>query len=281
MRLAWRQGKEAPVAMGLNRGTAVVHNNTAYFSQYSTVHLYAIPEDEWSSIGSDQEFFGLAIVNDKLTTIGGSVDENFAINTLLCLSESLEWEALLPSMRLARIRPAAVTTPTHLVVAGGWTNQSHAQYRGLSTVEVLNLHTLQWASAGALPIAMKYPSMILCNEHVYLSENGIFSRSPVEKLVNSTISSASNSVWTRLPDTPTWHTTLATLRGRVLTIGGSDDEYCPTPTGTIHCYDRSTKSWSIVGEMPTPRFHNLVAVLSSNELVVVGDCTATEIAHAY
>ena len=56
------------------------------------------------------------------------------------------------------------------------------------------------------------------------------------------------------------------------------------PTGAIHCYNVITNSWSVIGEMPTPRYSVLAAVLSSNDLVVVGgwlslteDCSIIDI----
>ena len=54
----------------------------------------------------------------------------------------------------------------------------------------------------------------------------------------------------------------------MLSIGGSDAK--GNPTGAIHCYDVATNSWSVICEIPTPRYQVLTAVLSSNELVVVG-----------
>jgi hypothetical protein len=79
--------------------------------------------------------------------------------------------------------------------------------------------------------------------------------------------SGGGSVWTRLSSIPTPHEfSLATLEGRVLAIGGADDDFGRSPTAAIHCYDVATNSWS-VGEMPTPRS---TAVLPSNQLVVVG-----------
>ena len=45
------------------------------------------------------------------------------------------------------------------------------------------------------------------------------------------------------------------------------------PTSAIHCYDlatMATNSWSVIGHTLTPRCSVLTAVLSSNELVVVG-----------
>ena len=41
-------------------------------------------------------------------------------------------------------------------------------------------------------------------------------------------------------------------------------------TGAIHCYNKATNSWSIIGEMPTPQYDVLTAVLPTNKLVVVG-----------
>ena len=276
VRLAWRQGKPAPDTMTSYMGAAVVHNNTVYFSIGRDVYSYTISEDKWSKLKPcSYEKFSMVIVDQKLTTVGGRDAKwwrlGAATNTLLSLSSSVpaEWKKLLPPMPTKRVRPAAVTTPTHLVVAGG---RKHG--KPLSTTEVLNLNTYQWASVSSSP-KLGYPSMTLCGGHIYLSgDKSLFSCS-VKELVEScepasTNSSAGDSVWIRLPDTPAYYTTLATLRGRVLSIGGSGDENCDTPTKAIHCYDRSTNSWSAIEEMPTPRHDTLVAVLPSNKLVVVG-----------
>ena len=80
----------------------------------------------------------MAVVNDKLTTIGGLREVVFAINdaidTLFSLSAKTEWKQLLPPMPSKRGCSAAITTPTHLVVAGGFNDTP------VSTVEVLPGH---------------------------------------------------------------------------------------------------------------------------------------------
>ena len=162
-------------------------------------------------------------------------------------------------------------------------------------VDVLDLDSLQWSSASNSPKSFKYPHMTLCGEHLYLSEdNTVFSCS-VEELLESckpastTNSSDSDSVWTKLADIPfaAYYTSLTTLRGQVLAIGGRDQPYyySGTPTEAIHRYSRSTNSWSVIGQMPTPCGNTLVEVLPSNELIVVGGqdgagwpCNTTEIA---
>ena len=115
---------------------------------------------------------------------------------------------------------------------------------------------------------------------MYLSERSKIFSCSVEELLKSRKPASTNSsgcVWTKLADIPVpyW----ASLRGQVLAIGGSDQRSGGTPTGAIHQYNRSTNLWSVIGEIPTPRAHPLVAVLPSHELIVVGgfDCNVTEI----
>ena len=150
---------------------------------------------------------------------------------------------------------------------------------GIATVEVLNTETLQWSTctASSFPKGVPYPQMITCGGCLYLADDksNVFSCS-VEDLLKSTNSSDGGSVWTRLASIPILvGSTLATLRGRVLAIGGYN-KYSD-PTGAIHCYDVATNSWSVISEMPTPRCRVLTAVLPSNELVVVGGFKASEI----
>ena len=266
IKLTWRQGQPAPKSMTSSWGAAVVHGSTPYFSSEYNVYSYTVPENKWTKLPQCKyQHFAMAVINDALTTIGGGGYQIGAINTLLSLSGS-SWEEVLPPMPTKRVLPAAANTPTHLVVAGG----SQSFYRDpVATVEVLNTETLQWSTASSLPETVSFPTMTTCDGCIYLAnkDNKVFSCS-VEDL-KSTISSDGVSVWTRyrlasIP-TPRW-STLVTLRGSVLAIGG---EYSGFPTGAIHCYDVATNSWSVIGEMP-PRKWVLTAVLPSNELVVVG-----------
>ena len=207
----------------------------------------------------------MAVINDALTTIGGRDRQGAAINTLLSLSGS-SWEEVLPPMPTKRVLPAAAKIPPHLVVAGG--SQSLYGHDPVATIEVLDTKTLQWSTANSLPETVPLPPMTTCGR-IYLANgnNKVFSSS-MEDLLKSTNSSDGGSVWTRLANIPALQkSTLATLRGCVLAIGGA---YSRSPTGSIHCYDVATNSWSVIGKMPTPRYSALTAVLPSNELVVVG-----------
>ena len=100
----------------------------------------------------------------------------------------------------------------------------------------------------------------------------------------SSNSSDGGSVWTKLGAVPVHYSSLVTLRGRVLAIGGAHDPAGDNPTGAIHCYNVTSNLWSVVGEIPTPRYWVLATVLSSNDLVVVGgrlsmseNCSITDV----
>ena len=281
VKLTWRRGTPTPMRMS---GAAVVHGNTAYFSMGSSVYSYTLSQDKWTELKQCKyQCFSMAVVNNQLTTIGGQRGVT-ATNTLLCLSRSsseMKWEELLPPMPTPRRWSAAVTIPTHLIVAGGLVVFGGA----FSVVETLDTNTLQWSSVSSSPEALGYPNMTLCNGQLYLSEHSKIFSCSVEELLKfrkPASTNSSGSVWIKLTDIPVpyYYASLTTLRGQVLATGGSDQQLMGTPTGAIHQYNRSTNSWSVIGEMPTPRACPRVAVLPSHELIVVGgdDCAVTEIA---
>ena len=273
VKLTWRQGTPPPEHIS---GAAVVHGNTAYFSESYNVYSYTLSQDKWTKLLKQCEYryFSMAVVNNLLTTIGGLDDSGHNKNTLFCFSLKKKWERLLPPMPTPRRLSAVVTTPTHLIVAGGV---------GLSIVETLDTNTLQWFSVSSLPEAPHNPSMTLCNGQLYISQHcEIFSCS-VEELLKShkpaaSINSSDSSVWTRLAGILNQYDfSLTTLRGQVFAIGGQTvSSYTPV----VERYNRSTNSWSVIGEMPSPRSRPLVAVLPSHELIVGGGsgCRVTEIA---
>ena len=256
-------------------GAAVVHEDIAYFSESSRVYSYTLAKDEWTKLRQcEYGYFGLAVVNNKVTTIGGSRRDGTATSSLLCLEDQgTKWRELLPPMPTARFRPATVTIPTNLIVAGG---RAGAGSSVLCTIEILDTNTLQWSSATSSPKALEYPHISLCGEHLYLSEDDTIFSCSVEKLLKSckpasTYNNAGDSVWTKRADISVpYGASLTTLRGQVVAIGGSNQPLHGTPTGTIHCYDRTINSWSVIGEIPTARPLPLVAVLPNNKLIAVG-----------
>lgn len=281
--LEWTQGKGAPDVLSSLSDTAVTHGNTAFFSICQDIYSYTAPENKWTKLKSCKySKFGMVIINDNLTTVGGLherlVVRSTPTNMILSLCGNESWEELIPPMPTKRTLPACVTTPTHLLVAGGKGSSSE-----LSTVEMLDIKTLQWSTAQSLPQIIGYPLIAVLDNCVYISsnhKNTVFSSS-VEELTKSCKHSTSSSgaasssecVWTRLADIPVQcGSSLATLKGRVLAIGGAENVYGDYITAAIHCYDAATDMWCVAGEMPSPRYRVLAATLTNNNLVIVGGC---------
>ena len=85
VKLTWRRATPAPEVM---YEAAVVHGNTAYFSQDYNVYSYTLFQDKWTKLRPcDYEDFSMAVVNNILT-IGGTFDGTDT-NTLLCFSSKM------------------------------------------------------------------------------------------------------------------------------------------------------------------------------------------------
>lgn len=265
VRLTWIEEAPAPEPFTSLTGTAVADGNTAYFSCDHEIYSFAEPDYKWILLPwCKYKSFGMAVVNGKLTTIGGREDAcGTETNVLMSLVSKVltgkDWRETLPPMPTKRTLPAAVTTDTYLVVAGGLESPCK--------VEVLNTKTLLWLTARSLPGLAYYPQMVLYRGQLYISLHENVLSCSLEKLLRSC--AQESQVWTRLPRTHQYSMSLVTLGDCLLALGGSDC-LSTTPKADILCYNEDN-SWSVVtGQIPSPRFRILTAVLEGNQVIVVG-----------
>ena len=81
-------------------------------------------------------------------------------------------------------------------------------------------------------------------------------------------SSSSSSIWRRVADAPAFYSTCVAVTGELLAVGGCDED--KKPTATIHMYIPITNSWDLISSTLTVRYWSLVAILPTNDMVVVG-----------
>ena len=83
-------------------------------------------------------------------------------------------------------------------------------------------------------------------------------------------SSSSSSIWHRVADAPAYLSTCAAVNGELLAVGGCDKD--DRVSSAIHKYNpiAITDSWDLISNMPTAKYQSLVAVLPTNEMMVVG-----------
>ena len=269
MALNWRDGGEAPFEM--IRGAAVVDGSMVYFlHRFGYIYSYDSCSKKWRELPPcPHDLCSLAIVNGQVTAIGGDVDFE---DTNKLLSLQTEWIEVFPPMPTNRSWAAAVTTKEHLIVAGGYKSGVGI----LTTVEVMDTRNLVWSTVASLPHPYRQTSVAIYGDQLYMlggeDDNGktksVLTCSLAELLQSS---SSSSSIWHRVADAPAYYSTCAVVNGELLAVGGCDKD--DKPSSAIHKYNPTTNSWDLISNMPTARYFTSVAVLpTNNEMMVVGGC---------
>ena len=287
LKLTFETHKNAPCAMW--RGAAVAHGSVGYFSsEYSRdVFAYDSEKDDWSTLPEcPQDSFGLAVINNLLTAVGGypsggvssGLFSGNVTNRLVSFNGS-KWVTIFPPMPTKRNWLAVISAQNYLIAAGG----KGEGYATLSTVEVMNTDTREWYTAASLPEPVSEMSATVCGGRLYLLGGYNKLVAPTHVVFTCTLNSLLHSchppsqtpphtngagVWQRIADVPMNYSTCTTLNGRVLAVGGRDSHHTDTPN--VYMYNGDTDSWPLVGHMPTARSSCLVVGLRDCIIAVGG-----------
>ena len=289
-KMKWREGKNAPE--GMTRGAAVVHGNTAYLSPSVSFVVSGTPalqtvysyqnihgKEQWSHLpGNPKHWFGLAVIDGLLTSVGGGDPTN----TLLSLTgegERKQWSQIFPPMPTPRYSVACVTTEQALVVAGGYGAGGH-----LDTVEVMNTDTKIWTKVASLPEKCCLLIATVLGDRLYLAggfprSKSVFTCSLPHLLPPDTLGSRlqrqtlspSQNVWKRVSSQPVTDSTLVSFGGHLLAVGGGDDSI--NPTSHVYSYNSTTDSWTLATRMKKNNSRCFAVTLPDSQLVVVGGST--------
>jgi len=279
LKLTWETCRNAPC--GMSRGAAVAHGNLAYFRPYNShdVLAYNPDKDDWSKLAKcPQNNFGLAVIDNIVTAVGGISHGQYSD----CLSSFRdgEWVTVFPPMPTKRRSAVVISAQNYIIAVGGWGLGGI-----LSTVEVMDMNTLEWYTAASLPEPASSMSATVCGGHIYLlggrNESDELSLVAFTCTLDSLICSchpptqtpphtSEASVWQRIADVPVVGSACTTLNRRMLAVGGYDLLY--NDTATVHMYNPDSDSWLVLGNMSTPRYRCLVVELRDC-IVAVGGCT--------
>ena len=283
-KLRWEDGKKAPERMG--RGSAVVDGNTVYINPWRSLNMYSCQvissqQQQWSTLPDQQYYYSSLVVIDGMLTSVGGIRGDKCTNSLLSLTRSgrgRRWSEVFPAMPTPRSQTVSLTTQHALIVAGGCTRN-----KNVDIVEVMDIPTRQWSTASHLPHPFGLASGTICGDKLYLAGGCVGVGEPTKSVVTCSVSdllsppslgasslSLANKtgVWQRAGDLPVTESTIVTLGGHLLAVGGVDDSR--RDTDAVHCYDNHTDSWRVVSEMKEPRYRCLAAVLPGDQLLVVG-----------
>ena len=297
MKMRWRDGGRAPCKMwgkvaAVNGSVALLRSDP----QDRTIYSYDSSSRIWSQFPKcPNHGFSLAIVHGLLTVIGGKTPNGQVTNSLLSFAGS-KWTERFPAMPTKRWLTAVVCNGWYLVVAGGIGESD----KNLGTVEVMDLQNQppEWSTASSLPHPLIQATATICGDQVYMlggrdqnhkKSKSVFTCSLATLLQScqpqypraGLIARLRNAladgprVWRQLAETPVTLSTCASLLEQPLAVGGEDSD--GNKTTAIHMYNTTTNSWEVISDMATPRCQCLVAILSHNELMVVGGRTSGDI----
>ena len=279
LKLTWETRRNAPCEM--RRGAAVAHGSVGYFSsKYSyDVFAYDSEKDDWSKLPEcPQRNFGLAVINNLLTAVGGVLSRPVSYTNHLVSFNGRKWVTVFPPMLTERCDLAVISAQNYLIAAGG-----RVKGTVLSTVEVMNIATREWYTAASLPEPVYLMSATVCGRYLYLlggldknvdSTHAVFTCT-LDSLLHSCHPPSQTpphtneaGVWQRIADVPMERSTCTTLNGRVLAVGGWDSH--DTATADVYMYNADSDSWPLVGHMSTARSWCLVVGLRDCVIAVGG-----------
>ena len=267
----------------MQRGSATECNNMAYFRPANSrqVYSYNSVTEKWSILNPEcpKKEFTLTVVSGLVTAVGGKDLNKSYTNTLLSFKKGWRkmWVEQFQPMQTKRALAAVVCSDKALVVAGGIAGDGKEKFVKLAIVEVMDTDTQQWSTVSSLPQPLFEASATVCGDSVYLVgrddqqgyyTNTVFTCSLCSLLQSRTMMPLGRncSVWNTINDLPLKSSTCV-LNGQLLAVGG---KYQKKDTNNIYAYNREARSWNIISQMPTSRFHCLVTVLPGNKLMVVG-----------
>ena len=287
LKLEWiKGGPRTP--FGTYGVSVAVSKGMAYFRDgvSDKVLMYNSMTGQWTVLPKcSKKYFSIAVVNGLPTAIGGTHSDTDT-KTLLSLSHDRlhmlgisrqKWIEQFPPMTYYHNSPAVVTTDTSLIVAGG-----RGPDLGKVPVEVMDTKTLRWSTVASLPHPRSQTTATICGGRMYIG-GGLTGNSKsvlmceVSDLLQSATTqpqspprrSRASQVWREIAELPVKQSSLITLRGQLLAIGGS----VTIPgdgTSEVRQYDVITNSWNVISHMTTKRHQCFAAVLPNDRVMVVG-----------
>ena len=223
--------------------------------------------------------FAMVVINNQLALVGGRDLRNVDCNLLgLWGAESREWTHPYPPMPTARSWSSAVAYQQWLLVAAGGSHDGV----DVSTVEVLDVTSLQWWSAPSTPTPLSAMRSTRVGDKWYLmggydreyvGTDKVYSVSLPALISHGNSASSSNTpphMWNILSGIGHRYSSPLSIDGSLLAVGGRSIKTDKKVVSAIHRYLPETEEWVVVGELPSPLYDCTCAVTQAGMLLVSG-----------
>ena len=286
LKLSWRCGPDMPFVMSDYvqsvevEGTLYVGGGDAGDGSDNNymVMTYDISTGKWATLPPYRaRSFAMTAINNQLVLVGGSEHGGNRIKVLgVWDADKKQWTHPYPEMHTAHSACSAVVYKEWLVVAGGWTEGAR-----VSSVEVMNTNSKQWYFGPPTPTPWYCMRTAVVGDICYFM-GGVISGRSTDKVYTVSLSALTSGLTSKEPrknknKSPMWSeisglqltdSTSLSISGYLLAIGGvNKDRKAVT---AIHLYQHGTGKWVKVGDLPTPRYDSICAMIADKEMLVAG-----------
>lgn len=288
--ITWKECAEMPIKFSSGRATVI--NGKVFcgggmvdgdLDDAYSVYCYDPQQDNWTTLSSlPVRRFGLGHISGKLVAVGGLRKRDDATtNEILTYDErSRKWKQTIPPMSTSRHSSGVLSLKIALLVAGG------DDFCSMYAVEVYKPSTSQWYRTNPLPKACANCSILSIDRTCYLIGGNIglsllkqALHASVDDLLHDdapdshTHEEGTHPAWSTLANTPAYNPAAAVLGGNLLVIGGKKRG----TSNKVYMYSSATNSWVYISDIPAPRSQTTVAVLPSEEILVIGGFDSEEV----
>ncbi len=289
-RLQWRRCTDLPLEVGslqsiLVKGSIYVGGGvTKKIADYHVVFQYDLGRDGWYTLPPcPVRGFALGQFQGHLITVGGVTLEEEVTGKVYRFREAARvWEEYLKPMLTPRSILSIATTPSAIIACGGEDDEETTY----SVVETYTVQTSQWRTAESLPFACSAMTSVTIGDTFYLLGGqdehtkavlcaaipSLLKTAKSPTLQRSTSAPRITSVWKTLPATPLRMPTATSLGGRLLALGGVDDDEANSQA--VNMYLPSTNSWVRMpsGDLPVAVYAATSVELPNSKLLICGGC---------
>ena len=170
--------------------STAAHKGMAYFANVYGIHKFDVHQRKWTDkIPCRRVFFGMAVIEDELTIVGGVTviesgesEKIFDVETkevacwpLSASSKQNSWHEKYPAMGTALIFPEVVVADKYLIALGGSAEMKNGIICNPTTsVEILDLEEKRWYSNDRISLpevftTMMWQSACICNNDLFIA----------------------------------------------------------------------------------------------------------------
>ena len=210
-------------------------------------------------------FSGLAIIDSELTTVGGEDRAGRCTNKLFTLRQG-KWVEMYPPMNTARSSPAVVSTSDgdYHIVIGGYGSDGFLT----ATVELFHVKSRRWYTLTDLPEPVLHLSASIFGDQLHvigIDDEGYSCSLQSLPSNDRPITSPPTLSWKPLPPLPVELSTVATLCGQLVLIGGLQGG---SLVNSIHQLVEG--QWVEIGSMTSGRQWCLAVSPYPDRILIVG-----------